>query len=364
MIRPIVIFVLLLLLWKGAAFGQSACELTLTRAQEEFDAGRFHGVPALLQECLDKNQNREWEQRAYLLLSETYLLLEDPVKADESYLRVLQANPEFVTDETRDPIDLVYLSKKFTATPIISLTARVGLNTSFIRVIHNVTMPEQDPAFAKQVKEDYTLNFGWQAALGAEYHYKPAISVAGEVSYQFTSFTHKSINVFKTGNYRQDFTDRQTWISVPVLLKYTHGEKQLRPFGLFGISSNFLLRDRADLVIDGDTESEVYNYAYKRKEFSPSVIGGLGLKYKWGLRYIFSEVRYSLGLKNLVDPKTRFDQFGGINQEWPYVDDDFRMDNLFVSIGYVHPFYKARKLKNARTKSVLRKTRNSDVEIN
>ena len=122
------------------ALAQNACELTLDKAQEEFDAGRFHGIPALLKDCLEKNQNREWEQRAYLLLAETYLLLEDAAKADESYLKVLKANPEFVTDETRDPIDLVYLSKKFTATPIFSLTSRIGLNTSFIRVIHDVTI--------------------------------------------------------------------------------------------------------------------------------------------------------------------------------------------------------------------------------
>jgi hypothetical protein len=347
-----------------SAIAQSACELTLTKAQEEFDAGRFHGVPALLKECLAQNQNREWEQRAYILLAETYLLLEDPVKADESYLRVLQANPEFVTDESRDPIDLVYLSKKFTATPIFSLTGKVGLNTSFIRVIHDVHISSQGPTSPSNIEEDYSLNLGWQAGLGIEYHYRPELAFTAEAIYSFTSFTHNSKSLFKEGNYRLDFTDRQTWFSLPLVVKYTHGEKNLRPFASLGYAANLLIRDRADMVIDGDTESEVFNYKYKRNTFNSSVIAGVGLKYKWGLRYIFGEVRYSMGLTNLTNPETRFDRFDGINQDWPYVDDDFRMDNLYVSIGYVHPFYKARKLKKARTKSVLRKTKKADVENN
>src|SRR5688572_20280301 len=102
----IVVCCTLICLGGTAARAQNACELTLTNAQAEFDAGRFHAVPGLLKECLAKNQNREWQQRAYLLLAETYLLLEDNAMADESYLKVLKANPEFVTDETRDPIDL------------------------------------------------------------------------------------------------------------------------------------------------------------------------------------------------------------------------------------------------------------------
>jgi hypothetical protein len=333
---------------------QNGCEIILTNAQAEFDAGRFHAVPALLQECLQKNQNREWEQRAYLLLAETYLLLEDPAKADESYLKVLKANPEFVTDETRDPIDLVYLSRKFTATPIFSVYGKIGLNTSFINVIHDVNISGQGNS-----EESYALKTGWQGGLGLDYHYRANLGLSAEFNYIFTSFSHNTRGLFREGNYSLLFTDRQTWLNIPVMVKYTHGTRALRPFVFAGYSVRFLQRDRADMVIDGDTESPVYDYKYKRNSFNSAVLIGGGLKYKWGLRYIFGEVRYTRGLTNLTDAANRYDQ---INQSWPYVDDDFRMNNVFVSIGYVHPFYKARKLKNARTKSVLRKTKKTDEE--
>jgi hypothetical protein len=335
------------------ARAQNACEVTLNNAQEEFNAGRFDAVPALLKECLEKNQNREWEQRAYLLLAETYLLLENPAKADESYLKVLQANPEYVTDAARDPIDLVYLSKKFTATPIFSFHGKIGLNTSFIRVIHDVKI-------SNAYEENYTLKAGWQAGLGVDYHYNSAWSLSMEANYSYTAFSHNAKNLFE--DYTMVTTDRQTWLNIPVMIKFSAQERALRPFGFVGYSTDLLLRDRAIMVIDGDIESEVFDYKYKRNTFNRSILLGAGLKYKWGLRYIYGELRYSMGLSNLTSAAQRFDHFDGINNSWPYADDDFKMDNVLVSIGYIHPFYKARQLKKPRTRSVLRKSKkNTDA---
>ena len=345
---------LFLCLSYGTALSQSACEITLTRAQEEFDAGRFNSVPTILQECLQGNQNREWEQRAYLLLAETYLLLDDPAKADESYLKVLQANPEFLTDESRDPIDLVYLSKKFTATPIYSLYGKVGLNASFIRVIHDVQISP-----VGTIREKYSAGFGWQGAVGGEYHYSDRISFAAELNYTFASFSHRSTGLFLNGNYSVDYNERQTMLRIPVLIKYSFPKGNLRPYSYLGYSFHYLLRDRSDMVVNGNLESPEYNSMDRRRKLNRSLIVGGGLKYKWGLRYLFGEVRYSLGMTNLVNAENRYSE---INQSWPYVDDDFRMDNLFVNIGYIHPFYKARMLKKPKTRSVLRLLKGRDRE--
>src|SRR3954463_16202373 len=89
------------------------CGVTLTAAVDEFNAGHFNAIPALLNECMDKF-TREQRERANMLLTQTYLLLDDPIGAEHSYLAGLKANPEFLADENRDQIDVVYLSKKFT----------------------------------------------------------------------------------------------------------------------------------------------------------------------------------------------------------------------------------------------------------
>ncbi len=328
------------------ARAQNACESTLTRAQEEFDAGRFESVPEILKGCLERNQNREWEQRAYLLLAQTYLLLENSEMADASYLKVLKANPEYVTDENRDPIDLVYLSKRFTATPVFSFYGKIGLNASFTSVINDVKISPQG-----NVTEEYSTGAGWQGGVGIQFHYNENLGLSGELNYSFSSFVHRTKGLFQEGNYSLAFTDRQTWLSLPILVRYTWPGMRLEPFAYGGASINLLVRDRADIVINSNLESPVIDYLDMRNKLHRSLVVGGGLRYKWGLRYLFGEVRYAHGLTNITKPETRYNI---INESWPYVDDDFRLNNLFVNVGYIHPLYKARKLKRAKTGSVLR----------
>src|SRR5690349_8468608 len=100
------------------AFAQNDdCELTLSRAVDEYNAGHFYAIPAVLEPCLNQFTT-EQRQRAYLLLTQTYLLMDDPIGAKQSYLSVLKANPEFIPDTAVHTIDVIYLSKKFTATSI------------------------------------------------------------------------------------------------------------------------------------------------------------------------------------------------------------------------------------------------------
>jgi len=340
---------------------QDQCEISLTQAFDEFNAGHFYAIPALLKECLDRNQNPEWRQRAYLLLSETYLLLEDPVAADEMYLKVLRANPEYVTDDSRDPIDLVYLSRRFTATPIFSIYGKFGANTSFARVIHDVRIGGES-----YTKERYNLRIGWQAGIGVEWHYREDISLVGELNYRFFSYKHTTSNLFGANKDRVEMIDRQMSASIPLMIKYSDTQGTFRPYGYIGYSVNLLLGDRGIVKVfnvddnqndvaggpnTAERESPALNLKDKRASVTRSCVLGAGVKYKLNLNYIFVDVRYNLGLSNVVNTSNRY---SGLVDQWPYVDDDFRLDNVFISVGYVHPFYKPRKLKYARTKAVLR----------
>lgn len=339
---------------------QDQCELTLNRASEEFNAGHFYSIPGLLKECLDQNQNQAWRERAYLLLAETYLLLEDPIGAEDSYLKLLRSNPEFVTREDLDPIDLVYLSKKFTATPIFSVHGRIGPNISPVRVINDVTIGGE--AFSRQ---KYSFRLGWQAAVGVDYHYTERISISAEINYAFTTFKYRNTDLFGRSKDIVEFTDRQNWVTVPVLIRYSDITGRIRPYGFAGYSVNFLFSDHGNISVvnrdqkEGETalnaedgESPSLVLTDKRELFNRSVVLGGGVKFKQKLNYLFVEMRYAIGLTNVVNGANRYDEQ---TTRWPYVDDDFRMDNLAISVGYIHPFYKPRKLKKARTRSVLRK---------
>ena len=113
---------------------------TLSHAESEFSAGHFYAIPSILQKCLQgQGFSREQKVRAYLLLSQVYLVIDDPIAAEDSYLKLLKAEPEYVADENKDPIDVVYLSKKFTATPIFTPHLRAGVNTTFFRSIYSIS---------------------------------------------------------------------------------------------------------------------------------------------------------------------------------------------------------------------------------
>jgi opacity protein-like surface antigen len=345
---------------------QNECELTLTHATEEFNAGHLYGIPAMLNDCINKNQKSEWRQRAYLLLAETYLLLEDPIGAENSYLEVLRANPEYVTDPQRDPIDLVYLSKKFTATPIFAFYAMLGANTSPMRVIHDVTIGGEP-----QTQQSYKLRLGWQIGGGVDYNYNENITFSAGFNYVFTGFQHVTTDLFGPNKDIVEFLDRQTWAVVPLTIRYTHGVGKVRPYGYAGYSANFLLRDKgiinvynrdtrastsedaAEELASAEAETPNLNLNDHRQRLNGSFLLGGGVKYKYKLDFFFVDVRYSFGIKNIANSGNRFNNYSE-GLPYPYVDDDFRMDNFAVSVGYIRPFYKPRKLKKARTKSVFR----------
>lgn len=354
---------------------QDECELVLAQAAEEFNAGHLYGISAMLKDCLDKNQNREWRQRAYLLLSETYLLLEDPVGAEQSYLNVLRANPEYLTDQTRDPIDLVYLSGKFTATPIFSFHAFAGPNISPVRVIHDVRIGGEPYS-----KESYLIkSLGWHFGAGMDFNYNDYLSATAGFTMALTKYNHRTTDLFGVNKDVVEVFDRQTWLQVPLSVKYCQSKGKIRRYGYAGYSFNILLTDRANIEMknrdakEGDVSGGEFstfdksisnlNLKDNRELLNGAFFVGGGVKYKYKLDYFFVDLRYSFGMKNLTKAENRFNSVSE-GLPYPYVDDDIRLDNLAISVGYIHPLYKPRKLKKARTKSVLRKIEKEDNETN
>jgi hypothetical protein len=362
------------------------CELTISRALSEFNAGHFYIIPSVLDPCLDQF-TKEQSQRAYLLLTQAYLLLDDPIGAKQSYLKVLKANPEFVTDTTLHSIDVIYLSKKFTATSIFSCFAKAGPNISIPRVISELNA-FGDPA----VKEKYNLKIGYQASVGGDLNVSDKMSIRGEISYMMTSYIQQSNDYFKLDE--KKFTDKQSWVSVPLSILYSDAVGKYRPYGYAGYSFQYLIADRANIAItnnkpasaSGETlasdnreksrqESPTLDLFNKRTKFNQSILVGGGLKIKTGLDYVFIDVRYSIGLKNIINTKGAYGEYDNNTLDqtsdtyiksldtslmYAHVDNYFRMDNLFISVGFLRPLYKPRELRRARTKSVMKQIKNAE----
>ncbi len=361
------------------------CEQTIARATDEFNAGHFYSIPAILNECL-KNFSREQKQRAFLLLTQTYLLLDDPIGAQRSFLEILMANPEFIPDEQLHVIDIVYLSKRFTATPIFSWMVSAGSNVSPVRVIRDIDVAAT--YVNQKANEHYNLKPGYHIGVAGEYSYHDHYTLRLGMDYLHTAYRSLSEHFdFDT----KEFIDRQTWINFPLYVGYADHIGKYRPYGYAGYSLARMLSDRGSIALEKVTSrieddingekkivkekfpvsSPNLNLVDSRNKINQSLIFGGGLKYKIGLDFVFAELRYSVGLKNITKTNRlygnyKFDQTSEKYVKsfeppsaYTHVDDYFRLDNLSISFGFLRPLYKPRELKKARTMGVLRKMKKS-----
>ena len=338
------------------------CEITLTRATEEFQKGHFYFIASILSPCLN-NFTPEQQLRANVLLTQTYLLLDDPIGAKESFLRILRVNPEFVADENLHPSDFVYLSKKFRTDPIFAWFVKAGANTSPIRVIHDLDV------FDSNAKESYVLKLGYQASVGGDVYINSKFGVRAELSYIATAYQHNTSDFFQADS--KQFAENQTSFSFPISVTYSRPSGKYRPYAYGGFGGNYLFRDIGKVKIEkvrtaederDDQQSPDWNYLYKRNKLNYYMFIGGGLKVKIGLRFFFIDARYSVGLNNIVKPSNLYtdnsmqltsDGFIASNSpafSYAQVDDYFRMDNLSFSVGYLRPLYKPREIKAGRSK--------------
>jgi hypothetical protein len=340
---------------------QVSCEEQLNAATAEFDAGRFFGIPAMLKPCIDKGFTREQRQRAYLLLTQTYLLLDDPIGADNSYLELLRANPEFLADTAREPIDVVYLSKRFTATPIFSFFGKIGGNISPVKVISTIN-PTGGP-----IRNDYSVLGGWQFGGGVDWNVTEKIALTVEADYMFTAYKKNQFRFPNGQANEEEFRDKQSWLMLPFSIKYSDTRGNIRPYGFVGYSISWLIADKGQVQIfardlgEGSLEESspsINFYDYRNKLNTAFFFGG-GVRYKRGIDFLFAEMRYSLGLSNMVVETTTFDNSGPAVR-YGHVDDYFRLDNFSLSVGFVKPLYKPRAVKKVKTKSVLKGIKNRD----
>jgi hypothetical protein len=363
----------------GSAGAQSnECEQALSQAAEEFNAGHFYGIPSLMKSCIERNEfTNEQRVRAYLLLCQAYLIIDDPIAAEDSYLKLLEADPEYVATYEKDPVDIVYLSKKFTSTPVFTPHIRIGGNASLYRTIQNIntqTTPD---------KVNSILKPGFQFGAGVDWNINDNLSLCTNVIVSVKDF--KTVRSRIAGDDNLTVTERQFWLDVPVFLKYSDITGRLRPFGYIGGAMNLLLSSKASMVYlnsSPSTGSQTISQgpdvdlSYYRRTLSRSLVIGGGVRYKIGKDFVFADLRYMAGLSNLVqgniyspDPRTIQPPkepsaaipapiTNGALSSVRYVDSFFRLDNMSLSIGYIKPLYDPRKIKTTRgAKSVSRKIR-------
>lgn len=366
---------MLFLVGKSISYAQveGPCADSLARANSEFEFGRFYNLPKILEGCLNKGFTKEQRIQAHYLLTRNAIFLDKSEMADANFLSLLKIDPEYRVDTENDPIEIVYLSKNFVTTPIISLNLNGGSNFSTIDLINDYSTSNAD-----SIRQSYDIKWGFQIGGGSELHFSNALSLGVNINFSYKQYGHREY-FFETSFLREDISQdisdeskyqmEQIWIDLPLFFKYTFNRyPYLRPYVTAGFQFNYLLNsrslnseminieptnDNSDLTATTVSEPP-FNTNELFDKFNNSLVFGVGSMYRIKYNYIFVEFQYSPGLTNIANVNNRFPLGESGSYNYPInlplgrVQDDIRLNTFKINVGYILPKYKPRK-KDALT---------------
>jgi hypothetical protein len=353
------LYVLALIFFVAAkSFAQtSSCAQTIRLAQSIYDQGRLHELEDIINKQLDKGDCSKAEQVSLLkLLTLAYIYLEEPIKADEKMLKLLETDNYFEINSAIDPAEFVALYNTFRTKPIYRVGAKLGVNASRPNVANSVTSVEL--AADSEYKYAFAILFG--GAVDIPIHFKnkndDSFTLHGELLYWQKKFEidQKVDRGFSNDNPPKPLTnalqgfETQNWLSLPLSLEYKFLDKKYNPYVAGGVAIDYLLggklrteRLRQDV---NSVQEASYDIKSQRNPINLSALVAAGVKLKMGGGFFVAEVRYVHGLTNVNSSSTVYDnQIEVWNQGYP--DSIFKISSLAISGSYVINVFNPKKKK-------------------
>lgn len=346
---PAVLFIFL----SAASYAQlTSGAQTLRLARATYEQGRLHEIPSILESFLPKF-NKQEKVEAYKLLTLSYIYLEEPEKADDAMLKLLQTDHYYEVNLKDDPAEFIALYRTFRTDPIYRIGAKVGANASQPNV--KSYLPSNDGT------SKYELGIAFQSGLVGELPVTDRIVVSAELNLQLKSFNYEnrvskidlSVPPSDPGypvmlEYTTTGTEKQTWISLPVSIQYAFLKKnKLNPYVALGVSADYLSkatntfsRSKTDR---SSYEEQSEDITFQRNQFNVSALASAGIKVKVPNGFAVAEVRYSYGLTTITNSENIYDLYLKSIPTDGYVDALFSINSVSVTIGYVYNVFNPKK---------------------
>ena len=336
----------------------ASCTQILKLAQTTYEQGRLHEVPNLLESCLKRQAFSAEENRdAYKLLTQTYIYLEEPEKADAHMILLLKADPFFEVDEAVDPAELIALYRKFRVKPLFRVGFKGGINVTSPAFTENFYVGANSKGVGT-----YTAYVGFQAMVTIERdlfqqnrfrnNWKQRLIAGAEIMYSARNFTYTNNRVFSSDADASapailPAQVRQVWFDFSPSLKYTLGKRAvyvtLGP--VVSLRQSVESTPTTEITPNGATPSTLTGTVTQTDAFVPllySVQVGAGTKYRIGKFYVTIDLRYQHGLQNVINegsrstPEAIFD--------YGFQNNNFRQNNFTFNVGFLIPYFKPKKL--------------------
>jgi pyruvate/2-oxoacid:ferredoxin oxidoreductase beta subunit len=331
--------------------GDSDCSVKLQEGEAAYEDGSLSTSIALLEECVKSGGfNNEEKVRAYRLLTIIYLYKNQEDKASEYMQSMLKTNPEYHL-RPNDPAEFVELYKQYKIIPYLIVGGGAGANLSMLKItkLYSTDNPENQ-------------NMVYNSLLG----FQVGLNVAKPITNKIEILANPTFVVLK---YRFEasyfdyasliFTESQTRVEMPILLKYNLKNKYnfslggIKPYFVVGATPNLILSasgnaQRTDFVSEDQSrsvEGKAIPMTALRNKLTFSAVAGVGAEYKIGLGHLFVDIRYQYAFMNMVNGVNRYSLQNEI-AKYGYIDNDYTMGALMISAGYNYPLYNPKKKKS------------------
>lgn len=381
------------------------CEQSLDEAKNLYKEGKLQLVKAQFSpECIyGKRLSRENKVQAFRLFTETSLFTNEIDDATQYFEILLRHDPLFEVDSTDSwaSYDLIYMSRTYKRNPVISWYASLGMNYSHIETLQKYSTMNN----MTTTRDLSKFTIGWNASTGIEVPVYKNFDIVLEANFSNRTY-HKSTNLHVVGSVNHaygdtrpylysfgstEFKESQLAIDIPVLVRYNyHWKKRIIPYGYVGVAPSMLINAKLKGLIRrnvgeglggsqvaGTTENTIFvtkhiendangnedkyrsTYQSLRNTYNIAVIAGVGCKFRVRENFVFFDIRYNRFLNNSVNTKNRYTHQELLNR-YAHVDDDFRIDNVAISFGFIKSFYTPRRKSEYNTRTA---ARNFDKEI-
>jgi len=324
------------------------CIFKLQEAEKLYTQGLIEEIPELLDSCIQKGFSKDEKLQALKLIILAHLFDDNLEEADNKMYNFLRLYPEYEITPA-DPAEFVQLFESYNVLPRFSVGVHMGTSLSLIQVLepfgtHNLYNSERKYSFT-----------GVPLTVGVNLHRLlfDNFELNLEMNFSTCKFEYNNENYSGFGNI--NYNESQSRIDMPLSCTYDIGNKRIKPYLRLGIGGGYLIESSTKSILqylDGshdDRKGENIVRTDNRNVFTLWGIVGTGLKYKLPKGYILADVRYNQSLINQVKPEYRYKSNNSSYSEndftWFYflTDENFLMNNISFSVGYVRLLYKPRK---------------------
>ncbi len=353
--KSLFVGLILLLIGEYSLAQTSTCAQTLRLARSTYEQGRFHEIPALLENCLKSGGDgfsKQERVEALRILTLSYIYQEEPEQADEAMLSLLNTDHYFVINDNVDPAEFTALYKTFRTKPVFAVGIRFGANATYPTAIRNFYV-----GGASTGRGEYSPNFNIQVGAVFEKHLfekneNSKWTAAPEILLANHSFSYanESLTSSDQTGLPYSFLDskfNQSRLDLNLMVQYKLKESILNPYITFGPGISYLLSSSAQIETQFPSEGSVVTGPSidMKGTFKPldyALVTGGGIKFKFGEIYLLADVRYKYGLTNLTKESSRSNPEAAF--DYGFVGNDVRQSSVMINIGFIYPYFNPRKL--------------------